>query len=114
MNWTPSLIIRAILSLAVIIGYYIIAFRFMAGQVKYSEGVREPTIMLLSTMGIGLGAMLQYWFGTSQSSSEKTAADYAKVTPPNAKVIEQTTSQTTTTSTTTPPVVPAPSKGTPP
>lgn len=101
MNWTPSLIVRAVISVIMLIGYFYIMFLFMSGQVKYTEGVREPTIMLLSTLGISIGAMLQYWFGTSQSGAERAAAEIQKL-----PVMTQFGGQSTTQSTATPPIKP--------
>lgn len=69
-----SMTFRATLSLIVIIGYGTIVFRFIAGDVAYTNAVREPVMFLLGTMTASVGGIVGYWFGSSQGSADKTAA----------------------------------------
>jgi len=75
-----SIVIRAALSVVILTGYGIIVFRFISGDVTYSNEVREPMMFLLGTMSAAVGAIVGYWFGSSQGSTEKNA-EAAKPAP---------------------------------
>lgn len=87
---TPAIIVRSLLSVLILIGYGLIVFRFISGTVQYTTEVREPLMFLLGTMTTSVGAIVGYWFGSSQGSAEKSA-EISKAPPPSMTIGGNTT-----------------------
>ena len=50
----------------------------MVGEVTVSEELREPFLLVLGVLTTGVAAIMQFWFGSSYGSKEKTAGMIGK------------------------------------
>lgn len=73
MNTTYTLIARCILSVLFIGGYgWIVVSVLRAGS--FSADVKEVLIFLFGALTTSVVTIVGYWFGSTQGSSDKTAA----------------------------------------
>lgn len=58
------------LSLFIVVGFFILTYTLLFIELK--TGSRDTVLVLLGTFGAGFGAVVNYFFGSSDGSKEKT------------------------------------------
>lgn len=95
-----TLSIRATLSILVLFGFGSVVYALLRSiGAEIPPGMREILMYLFGVISTQVNTIIQYWFGSSQSSTEKSQA-----IAPTGVVTAQTTINST--STTTPPKKP--------
>lgn len=74
MREHATLIVRALLSVAFIVGYGIIVLHFIGTAVEVSQEVKEILIFLFGALTTGVVTILNFWFSSSQGSADKDRA----------------------------------------
>lgn len=69
-----TLIVRAALSLAFIVGYGFIVTGFIAREAAVSESTERILIFLFGALTTSVVTIVNFWFSSSQGSVEKTDA----------------------------------------
>jgi hypothetical protein len=59
-----------LLSLLIVVGFFILTYTLFF--VELSAGSRDTALVLLGVFGSGFGAVINYFFGSSEGSKEKT------------------------------------------
>lgn len=68
-----TLIVRAILSLAFIVGYGFAVASFLQADGEVSESRERILIFLFGALTTSVVTVVNYWFASSQGSADKTA-----------------------------------------
>lgn len=66
-----TLIVRALLSLAFIVGYGFIVLKFIGSAVTVSQEVKEILIFLFGALTTSVVTIVNFWFSSSQGSADK-------------------------------------------
>lgn len=61
-----------LLSLVFIGGYFLILAAFFVGKIEIDQSMREPFLILIGVITANVPSIMQFWFGTSSGSKEKT------------------------------------------
>lgn len=70
MQKTTRSLVPAMLSVGVTLGYFAILIGMMTGTLKVSDS--QALLLMLGSLSTGWGVVMAFWFGTTNSSSEKT------------------------------------------
>lgn len=76
-----ALWVRAALSLAFIVGYGFIVTEFISREAEVSESTERILIFLFGALTTSVVTIVNYWFSSSQGSTEKTEALAARREP---------------------------------
>lgn len=68
-----TLIVRAILSLAFIVGYGFAVAAFLGAEREVSEAQERILVFLFGALTTSVVTVVNYWFASSQGSADKTA-----------------------------------------
>ena len=68
VNMTPQIL----LSTCFIAGYFGILALFFVGDIEISDKLREPFLILIGVITANVPAIMNFWFGSSVGSKEKT------------------------------------------
>lgn len=68
-----TLIVRAILSLAFIVGYGFAVASFLGADREVSEAQERILVFLFGALTTSVVTVVNYWFASSQGSADKTA-----------------------------------------
>lgn len=71
MNPLYTLIVRAALSVGFVIGYSLIVVTVLKPGVEFSPSAEKVLIFLLGALTTSVVAIVQFWFGSTQSSADK-------------------------------------------
>lgn len=66
-----TLLVRAGLSLAFIVGYGFIVMRFIASGLSVTQEVKEILIFLFGALTTSVVTIVNFWFSSSQGSADK-------------------------------------------
>jgi len=69
VNMRPQII----LSMIFIGGYFALVFMLFSGEVKITEDIRDMSNILLGVLTASIPAIMQFWFGSSSGSKDKSA-----------------------------------------
>ena len=69
INMKPQIILSSIF----ITGYFLLLFLIVSGHVRISLEIKETAILLLGILTTSMPMIMQFWFGSSSGSKEKTA-----------------------------------------
>jgi hypothetical protein len=50
-------------------------------MIEPPQGAREPLLILIGALAAAFGAVVQYWFGSSAGSADKTQAMAQRIAP---------------------------------
>ena len=67
-----SILPQVILSALYTLGYFVLLFSFISGDVVIDEGVKSEFNMILGVLTAGQIQIMNFWFGSSSGSKEKT------------------------------------------
>lgn len=70
---TATLGVRALLSLAFIVGYGFIVLEFLSRDADVSEPVERILIFLFGALTTSVVTIVNFWFSSSQGSADKSA-----------------------------------------
>lgn len=62
---------QMVLSTVFILGYFVILYFLLSGEIVLVEGLREVAVMLLGVLVREVGSILSFWFGSSSGSKDK-------------------------------------------
>lgn len=62
-----------VLAAAVVVGFFAIVFVLLFKSAVIPDGSREVAFLLVGTLSTAFGAVIQYFFGSSKGSADKTA-----------------------------------------
>lgn len=65
------MIVRALLSLAFIVGYGFIVLKFIGSSVSVTQEVKEILIFLFGALTTSVVTIVNFWFSSSQGSADK-------------------------------------------
>ena len=68
-----TLIVRALLSLAFIVGYGFAVAAFLGADREVSEAQERILVFLFGALTTSVVTVVNYWFASSQGSADKTA-----------------------------------------
>ena len=68
VNMWPQIILSALF----ILGYFIVLFFLLRGEITIAEGLREVVILLLGMLTREIPSIMQFWFGSSHGSKTKS------------------------------------------
>lgn len=68
-----TLIVRAILSLAFIVGYGFAVVAFLQADAQISEAQERILVFLFGALTTSVVTIVNFWFSSSQGSADKTA-----------------------------------------
>lgn len=68
-----TLIVRAVLSMALIVGYGFIVMEFISRDAAVSESTERILIFLFGALTTSVVSVVNFWFSSSQGSADKTA-----------------------------------------
>lgn len=68
-----TLIVRAILSLAFIVGYGFAVSGFLQADAQISEAQERILVFLFGALTTSVVTIVNFWFSSSQGSADKTA-----------------------------------------
>ena len=71
---TRGLLVQAALSVFYTVGYFSVFFAFIFGKVQVDENYTEMVVTLIGALGAAQLQVLNFWFGSSSGSREKTFA----------------------------------------
>ena len=68
-----TLIVRAVLSFALIVGYGFIVNEFISRESEVSGAVERILLFLFGALTTSVVSVVNFWFSSSQGSADKTA-----------------------------------------
>lgn len=69
VNMKPQMI----LSTVFILGYFVVLSLFFVDGIAVPESLKEPFLVLVGVLTASVPSIMQFWFGSSTGSKEKTA-----------------------------------------
>ncbi len=70
VNMRPQMILSTIF----IGGYFVLIFLLFSGEVQITENIKDMANILLGVLTASIPSIMQFWFGSSSGSKEKSAA----------------------------------------
>lgn len=74
MGVKTSLRPQMILSALFITGYFTLTWALFSGEVQMTQALEQTGVLLLGVITAAIPQILQFWFGSSQGSKQKTEA----------------------------------------
>lgn len=69
---------QIILSAVFIVGYFVVLFALFTGELTLADGYKEVLVLLLGILTREVPTIMQFWFGSSVGSKDKTGMKGAK------------------------------------
>ncbi|MDP2322583.1 MAG: hypothetical protein Q8N51_00955 [Gammaproteobacteria bacterium] len=70
---TVGLVAQIVLSIVFTVGYFGVVYLFITGKAAVSDNLKDVFVTIIGVLTAGELGILNFWFSTSRSSSEKTA-----------------------------------------